>query len=62
MLLSALRGESKAWLNHPCTKQYERHQLWLHYYRISLMKYKLGDLSLAEWYSKAADYIRPKFH
>lgn len=61
-ILSALRGETKAWLNHSCTKQYERHQLWLYYYRMSLMKYKLGDLSLAEWYSKAADYIRPKFH
>lgn len=61
-ILSALNGKTKAWLNHPCTKQYEKHQLWLYYYRMSLMNYKLGNILLAKLYSKNADCIRPKFH
>ena len=61
-ILSALRGNTKAWVNHPCTKQYCNHQLWLYYYQKSLLNYKKGDLKLAVWYSNAADYIRPGFH
>lgn len=61
-ILAALRGETKAWVNHPCTKQYQKHQLWLYYYQKSLLSYKNGNLKLSEWYSKAADYIRPSFH
>lgn len=61
-ILSALRGDTKAWVNHPCTKQYRNHQLWLYYYQKSLLNYKRGDLKMSMWYSNAADYIRPGFH
>lgn len=61
-ILSALQDKTNAWANHPCTKQYSNHQLWLYYYQKSLMNYKKGDIKMSEWYSKAADYIRPNFH
>lgn len=31
-MLSALRGESKAWLNHPATQMYKGFEYWLEWY------------------------------
>lgn len=39
-ILKAIRGESSAWANHPCTKMYRDHEQWLTHYMHCLELYK----------------------
>lgn len=61
-ILKAIDGESKAWKNHPCTKQYEKHKIWLCYYLMSLGYYKEGNKEASIRYSNYANFYRPNFH
>lgn len=61
-ILSALNGESKSWLNHPCTLQYKNHKQWLHNYKLCLYYYKCGDYEFAKKLSNICDINRPQFH
>lgn len=74
-ILAAIRGESNAWMNHPCVKMYRDHSEWLEYYMYCLECYadayrleKLNDDSdadevynLAKGWSIKADAITPPF-
>lgn len=74
-ILSAIRGESNAWRNHPCTKMYRNHVVWLEYYMFCLecvieaermvRRNELEDVDetemLAKEWSRKADMIRPSF-
>lgn len=61
-ILKAIDGESEAWKNHPCTKQYEKHKIWLCYYLMSLEYYKEGNKEASIRYSNYANFYRPNFH
>lgn len=74
-ILAAIRGESNAWMNHPCVKMYRDHAEWLEYYMYCLECYadayrleKLNEDSdadevynLAKGWSIKADAITPPF-
>ena len=73
-ILSAIRGESNAWRNHPCVKMYRNHLLWLEYYQHCLECYKsyqelynvdfdeaMQDYRLAEGWNEDAAAITPEF-
>lgn len=72
-ILKAIWGESKAWVNHPCTIQYREHETWLWYYYQTLTFYKnylntvtvefdVDPLEIAKSKSLMADLYRPNFH
>lgn len=63
-ILSALNGDSKAWRNHPCTIQYEKHQQWLRNYlwilqEVSQPKYDWVMVQLLNIY---CEEHKPWFH
>lgn len=74
-ILAAIRGESNAWMNHPCVKMYRDHAEWLEYYMYCLEcyadAYRLERLNedsdadevynLAKGWSIKADAITPPF-
>ena len=60
-MLNAIEGQTKAWRNHPCTLQYEKHVLWLQLYRACLVAYKGNNIKEATICSDAADSIKPHF-
>lgn len=74
-ILAAIRGESNAWMNHPCVRMYRDHAEWLEYYMNCLECYadayrleKLNEDSdadevynLAKGWSIKADAITPPF-
>ena len=61
-MLAAIDGQTKAWKNHPCTLQYEKHVIWLQLYMDCFIAYRANNLKEAEMCSDAADCIRPHFH
>ena len=62
-ILSAIKGETKAWNNHPCTNQYRDHVEWLENYVSCLYEYKSGNIQQAKMFSAQADiFFRPEFH
>lgn len=61
-ILSALRGETTAWRNHPCTLQYSDFKGWLEYYLRCFEEYKKGNYTLALSASILATEITPFFH
>lgn len=60
-ILDALEGK-KAWSHHPCTLQYEGHEIWLMNYMSCLLRYKCGEYSRAEVASQWCEQDRPSFH
>ena len=74
-ILSAIRGESNAWKNHPCVKMYRDHTEWLEHYMFCLECYRESvrardeqdpdemwiQSHLAEDWSIKADAITPPF-
>ena len=60
-ILKAIKGESKAWVNHPCVKMYRSHERWLCKYQFSLEYYRTGRSNSARRWSEDADFIRPHF-
>ena len=61
-ILKALRGESKAWKNHPCVLQYSNHITWLELYLRCFEEYKIGNFGLALSCSILATEHTPLFH
>lgn len=61
-ILAAINGETKAWRNHPCTKQYANHKLWLDEYRLCLIAYREGKYARALLHSWIANFVKPSFH
>lgn len=70
-ILNAIDG-AKAWRNHPVTKMYKEHKVWLTCYMLCLNYYKLYKKSVneidkksfytsAEIFSNRADVVRPPF-
>lgn len=74
-ILKAIRGESSAWVNHPCVKMYRDHEQWLTHYMHCLECYKAEEdlweaeeyeeskiaLSLAVEWDELASEITPPF-
>ena len=42
-ILKAIRGESSAWVNHPCVNMYRNHAQWLEYYMFTLECWKSSN-------------------
>lgn len=61
-IIDAHIGQTKAWLNHPCTRQYWKHTVWLKLYEIVLKHHRDGYTALAEYYSRLAEKFKPDFH
>ena len=61
-ILSALRGETRAWRNHPCTLQYIGLEKWLELYLRCFEEYKAGNFGIALCSSILAEEYTPKFH
>lgn len=64
-IINAIKGESEAWKNHPCTLQYGSSYLnkwWLQNYQSCLMQYRAGYLWAAEHFSNIAVASTPIFH
>ena len=62
-ILSALKGETKAWRNHPCVIQYEGHEQWLMLYMECLSAWIEGGKQKALIASvKASTFWTPLFH
>ena len=61
-IIQAIQGKSKAWANHPCTKMYRQHLLWLRFYCSALDTYKCGHFDFSQSLSERADSLRPPFH
>lgn len=61
-ILSALKGETSAWKNHPCTLQYRGLDRWLELYLRCFEEYKNNNYTLALSASILASEITPIFH
>lgn len=61
-IMKAIKGESKAWLNHPCVKMYREHLDWLKNYFGTLDDFRDGHIEHAKFFSFLADKFRPHFH
>ena len=61
-ILKAIRGDSKAWANHPCVKMYREYWEWLCHYQMALGYYIEGDDRASCRWSGYADRFRPPFH
>lgn len=57
-IIKAIRGETKAWVNHPIVKMYADHLRWVEFYKACLESYK-NSPDLAEFWSAQADMVRP---
>lgn len=60
-VLAAILGESKAWKNHPVTKQYRAHTAYLEAYTKCLENYRAGNFDEAFYYDKKAMGHKPEF-
>lgn len=60
-IIKAIKGETKAWANHPVVKMYADHLYWVELYRDCLDFYKRGRPDLAETLSTQADRFRPSW-
>lgn len=60
-IMKAIKGETKAWANHPVVKMYSDHLHWVKLYRDCLYNYRIGNTRLAIHLSNEADKIRPKW-
>lgn len=60
-IIDAIEGKSEAWKNHPVTKMYAPYKEWLCRYRLCFKKWFDGAPAQAEWWSRHADMVRPKF-
>lgn len=61
-ILNAIEGKTKAWANHPCTKQYKEHIEWLIAYTHCLKSYFNNDIHKARIWNLYAMNLTPKFH
>ena len=61
-IMAAIRGESQAWRNHPCTLMYRDHQRWLLAYTMTLSCYQDGDMKRAQRWNRIATATTPPFH
>lgn len=61
-IMAAIRGESKAWRNHPCTLMYRDHQRWLLAYTQTLVCYRNGQMDRAKRWDRVAKHYTPPFH
>ena len=57
-IINALRGETKAWRNHPCTLQYRHHEDWLRLYRTSFEYLNMGKYKMAAHISNIAERFK----
>lgn len=60
-IMKAIKGETKAWANHPVVKMYTSHLRWVKLYKDCLECYKDGNTDLAELLSAQADTFRPSW-
>ena len=60
-IMKAIKGETKAWANHPVVKMYTGHLHWVELYKDCLEYYKNGRPDLAELLSTQADMFRPSW-
>lgn len=60
-IIKAIKGETKAWANHPIVKMYAGHLRWVMLYRACLDSYKDDCLDVAKSLSAGADMIRPSW-
>ena len=58
-ILKALRGETMAWANHPCTLQYKGHEMWLRCYLLTLHYYDYENDEEAERCNEEALKLTP---
>lgn len=61
-IIKAIAGDTKAWANHPVTKMYSRHVLWLRNYMMCLDAYRNGDKGTADVYDMCCHLMTPSFH
>ena len=61
-ILKAIYGESKAWINHPCTIQYKKHKEWLIAYMHCLEAFYNKDIHKARIWNLYALDNTPDFH
>lgn len=59
--MAAIEGQTKAWANHPVTKMYADHWMWLSCYTLCLQYYELGDEDAAQDENASAFPFRPSF-
>ena len=61
-ILKAINGETKAWVNHPCTIQYRDNVEWLIAYTHCLESFFINDIHKSRvWNCYAMDF-KPNFH
>ena len=60
-ILDAIEGRTKAWANHPVTKMYADHWMWLSCYTLCLRNYEIGDEDAAHAENASAFPFRPPF-
>ena len=60
-IMKAIKGESKAWANHPCVKMYRGRMTWLYFYLSVLEDYQQGRWMCAEYTSSASKDCTPPF-
>ena len=60
-ILDAISGRKQGWKNHPVVKMYSKNYDWLDNYIKCLESFREGNLESAEFYSNAADNVRPDF-
>ena len=61
-ILKAIAGDTTAWVNHPATKMYTKHWLWLRNYMKCLDHYRNGEIEVATIFSECCNLIAPSFH
>lgn len=61
-ILSALKGETTAWRNHPATLQYKGHERWLGNYLACLLRYRAGEIERAKTSDMVCKACTPEFH
>ena len=60
-IMAAIEGQTKAWVNHPVVKMYEKHWMWLSCYTLCLQYYEIGDEDAAQHENVCAFPYRPSF-
>lgn len=60
-ILAAIKGESKAWKNHPVVKQYKNYVGYLENYMRCLISFKDGKIRDALSYNNCAMFYKPEF-
>ncbi len=61
-MLRTLDGLSKAWKNHPCTIQYNKHRYWLWVYMLCLASYRDEQYLDSILFSEVCEMYKPEFH